>query len=929
MILLLALACGGGHRAATSDGGGPDAPLADGVTLSVAGGLLRVGVCTADVMRVSFSAGDASFLTRTTLATAPRRCEATPFTHASAAGVTTITTSRLTVRVDESTGAVTFLDAAGTVVLAEKARTVTAATVQGEATSSVRQEWVPNDGESLYGLGQHQQGLIDIKDVDLDLHQYNTEVFIPFLVSSAGYGVLWDNTSFTRFGDLTDAVPLPDTTGLYLPAATPSTTAGVEVGDVNPTAAAVGWTGSVTAPVSGDYTFRTYSSGAIQLSVDGAMVIDHWRQGWAPDEDLARVSLTAGQTVPVHLQWKSDLGVNIVRLLWKPPVADRTTSLWSQVADGIDYWFVYGPELDPVIAGYRRLTGQAPMMPLWAYGFWQSRDHYMNAQEILDVLDGYRARQAPIDNIVQDWQYWAADQWGSHAFETSRYPDPAGWIASIHDTYHARLMISVWPKFYPNTDNYQALAAMGFVYQPNITEGKIDFLNNPFTFYDAFNPGARQMYWDQINGKLFALGLDAWWMDATEPEIVEGPFSSAAVQIATNQTHMTPTFAGSGARVLNAFSLMNSQAIYEGQRAAAPNQRVFILTRNGFAGQQRYAATTWSGDVSSTWTAMRKQIPAGLSFSISGMPYWTLDSGGYAVPPQFTTTTPGSTTPTAADSEWRELNTRWFEYATFLPIMRVHGKAPDREIWQFGGDTSPAYQAMLKFDQLRYRLLPYIYALAAGVTQHAGTILRPLVMDFRGDATARTIGDQYLFGPAFLVNPVTTYNARTRSVYLPPAAGGWYDFWTGAHQAPDASGAGQTLAEAPAPFDAIPVYVRAGSIVPIGPALQYTAEKPADPITLYLYTGSDGAFTLYEDQGTTYDYEGGQFATIPLTWTEATRTLTIGARSGSFAGMPAQHTFQIIQVGPDKPVGFAPAPATEPTPDQTVVYSGAAVSVAL
>jgi alpha-D-xyloside xylohydrolase len=659
------------------------------------------------------------------------------------------------------------------------------------------------------------------------------------------------------------------------------------------------------------------------------MVIDHWRQGWAPDEDLARVSLTAGQTVPVHLQWKSDLGVNIVRLLWKPPVADRTTSLWSQVADGIDYWFVYGPELDPVIAGYRRLTGQAPMMPLWAYGFWQSRDHYMNAQEILDVLDGYRARQAPIDNIVQDWQYWAADQWGSHAFETSRYPDPAGWIASIHDTYHARLMISVWPKFYPNTDNYQALAAMGFVYQPNITEGKIDFLNNPFTFYDAFNPGARQMYWDQINGKLFALGLDAWWMDATEPEIVEGPFSSAAVQIATNQTHMTPTFAGSGARVLNAFSLMNSQAIYEGQRAAAPNQRVFILTRNGFAGQQRYAATTWSGDVSSTWTAMRKQIPAGLSFSISGMPYWTLDSGGYAVPPQFTTTTPGSTTPTAADSEWRELNTRWFEYATFLPIMRVHGKAPDREIWQFGGDTSPAYQAMLKFDQLRYRLLPYIYALAAGVTQHAGTILRPLVMDFRGDATARTIGDQYLFGPAFLVNPVTTYNARTRSVYLPPAAGGWYDFWTGAHQAPDASGAGQTLAEAPAPFDAIPVYVRAGSIVPIGPALQYTAEKPADPITLYLYTGSDGAFTLYEDQGTTYDYEGGQFATIPLTWTEATRTLTIGARSGSFAGMPAQHTFQIIQVGPDKPVGFAPAPATEPTPDQTVVYSGAAVSVAL
>jgi alpha-D-xyloside xylohydrolase len=394
-------------------------------------------------------------------------------------------------------------------------------------------------------------------------------------------------------------------------------------------------------------------------------------------------------------------------------------------------------------------------------------------------------------------------------------------------------MISVWPKFYTTTANYTALNNQGFVYKLNVTEGKKDFVGYVFTFYDAFNASARAMYWSQMNTLLFSKGVDAWWMDATEPEIVEGPFTSVAAQINMNQTHLHPTALGSGARVLNAYSVFNSQAVYEGQRAAAPNQRVFILTRNGWAGQQRYSSATWSGDITSTWTAMKKQIPAGQSFSVSGMPYWTLDSGGFAVPPRFATNPT-----TAATDEWRELNTRWFEYATFLPLMRVHGQAPVREIWQFGGDTSPAYAAMLKFDRLRYRLLPYVYSLAGAVTQRAGTILRPLVMDFRSDAAARDIVDQYMFGPAFLVAPVTTYKATTRSVYLPSTTGGWYLFWTGA------AAAGGATVNAPAPFDAMPVYVRAGSIVPLGPELQYTGEKPADPITLYIYAGADGSFTL-------------------------------------------------------------------------------------
>ena len=893
---------GVGTGGASSTGGG--------LSLSVVGGTLKIEVCADNVIRVAY-AKSTTFFTRASLTTAAKQCVPTSFTTTTAGNLTKLATDKLTVQVDTTTGQVTFLDPTGQTILAENTaggRTLTAATVNGEATTSVRQEWAPNANESLYGLGQHQHGLIDIKGTDLDLHQYNTEVFIPYLVSSNGYGILWDNTSFTRFGDLTDSVPLPGTTGLYA-------TTGV-AGDVSPaTGNTKDWSGTVTPTVTGDYTFRTYSSGTTQLTVNNQMVINHWRQNWLPNEDIAHVTLTAGQAVPVRLQWNGD-GMNIIRLLWKAPIANRTTSFWSQVADGTDYYFVYGPELDDVVAGYRLLTGKASMMPLWAYGFWQCREHYQSAQEITDVLQGYRSRNAPIDNIVQDWQYWVANQWGSHQFDLTRYPDPAGMINTIHTTYNAHFMISVWPKFYPTTANYTALNAKGYVYTPNITEGKKDFLGNNFTFYDAFNSGARTMYWSQMNTALFTIGVDAWWMDATEPEIVEGPFTSINSQVTTNQTHMNPTALGSGSRMLNAYALVNSQAVYEGQRAAAPNQRVFMLTRNGFAGMQRYAASTWSGDISSTWTAMKKQIPAGLGFAVSGMPYWTLDSGGFAVPTRFSVANP-----TAADTaEWQELNARWFEFATFLPLMRVHGQTPYREIWQFGGDTSTAYAAMLKFDKLRYRMLPYIYSLAGAVTQRSGTIMRPLVMDFRSDTTAREIGDQYMFGPAFLVAPVTTYQATTRSVYLPSTPGDWYLFWTGA-----AAAGGATVPAAPAPFDAMPVYVRAGSIVPLGPDLQYTSEKAADPITLYVYGGADGAFTLYEDQGTTYDYENSAFSQIALKWTDATKTLTIGARTGSFTGMLASRTFQVVRVAAGKAVGY---PSTA-TPDKTVTYTGAAVDVTL
>jgi len=586
------------------------------------------------------------------------------------------------------------------------------------------------------------------------------------------------------------------------------------------------------------------------------------------------------------------------------------TSLWSEVGDGVDYWFIYGPALDRVVAGYRQITGTAPMMPRWAFGLWQCRERYKTAAESVGVLDEYRKRGIPVDVIVQDWQYWRPTEWGSHIFDPARFPDPARWVADLHDR-HARVMISVWPKFYRGTANFKALDAAGALYKLNLVEGKQDWLKNVFTTYDAFSPSARALYWSQIRDALFTKGIDAWWMDVSELEAVEGPFPTPAAQVEAYQTHMNPTALGSGARVLNAYPLVHAQGVHEGLRAAAPDKRVLILTRSGFAGMQRYGAASWSGDISSTWTAMRKQLAAGLGFAISGMPYWTFDTGGFSVPDRFAHAPRGS----AALDEWRELNTRWFEFATFVPILRVHGQAPKREMWEFGGDDSPAYNAMLKFSRLRYRMLPYVYSLAAAVTREGGTIMRPLEMDF-GLGDYPHLDDQYMFGPALLISPVTAYKLRERDVFLPPTEGGWYDFWTGGHHPSPGR-------HAPAPLDQIPVHVRAGSIIPFGPELQYTDEKPADPITLFVYAGRDAAFKLYEDDGVSNGYERGAFATIPLRWDDASRTLTIGKRQGTFPGMLGRRTFQVVLVSAGRAVPFSFTPKA----DKTIAYSGEATTV--
>ena len=918
----------------------------DGLLVHVGDGLLKLEVCAADVVRVAY-ARDRSFFTRKSLAAAPKRCDGAKWDVTQEAGTATLATAKLRARVDLGTGRVSFLDASGAPILEEKegGRTVVPAIVMGENTQHVRQEWVSQADEALYGLGENQLGLFNLKGYDLDLWQHNGTLVIPFLVSSRGWGILWDNTSFTRFGDLRELAPIPADhlfdahgkrggfTGSYYSGADFKHLVGERVDRVIDIAlsskekkpnsliyaglpegdASVRWAGEVEADVTGDYTFQTFSNSGIKLWVDDRLVINHWRQGWLPWKEVAKVRLEGKRRHKLRLEWSKDQNMETVQLLWKPPAPAATspsTSLWSEVGDGVDYTFVYGPDLDKVVAGYRRITGQAPMIPRWALGLWQSRQRYETSKQSLDVVDGFRARGIPFDNIVQDWFYWKEDSWGSQAFDPARFPDPDKWVRDIH-ARHARVMISVWGKYYPGTKNFEAMRAQGFLYHLNLAEGLRDWVGDggyPYTFYDAFNPAAGKLFWSQMNAGIFNKHFDAWWLDAPEPDLLPTPTLDG------QRTHMNPTALGSGARMLNAYSLVNSRTVYEGQRSVAPDQRVFILTRSAFAGQQHYGAAVWSGDITSTWTALRAQIPAGLGLSVSGVPYWSMDIGGFSVPARFSVEHP-----TAADTEeWRELNVRWFQFGTFVPLLRVHGEAPKREMWELGGESSPAYQTQLKFDRLRYRLLPYIYSLAGGVTHDGGTIMRPLVMDFRGDAKTHDVSDEYMFGPAFLVSPVTTYKARSRSVYLPRAAG-WYDFWSGA------SAAGEKAIDVAAPYDSMPVHVRAGSIIPTGPEIQYTGEKPADPIVLWVYAGADGDFTLYDDDGLTYGYEKGASARIPLHWNDATQTLTIGKREGKYPGMPKERTFDVVVVSKAKPVGFSFTPKA----DKSVHYAGAAVDVKL
>jgi alpha-D-xyloside xylohydrolase len=562
------------------------------------------------------------------------------------------------------------------------------------------------------------------------------------------------------------------------------------------------------------------------------------------------------------------------------------TTYSSECGEMVDYYFFYGPSIDQVVAGYRTTTGAAPLFPKWAYGLFQSKDHYASQTEVLKVKDGYRNANIPVDVIVQDWNYWDPYSWGSHIMDPSRYPDPKAMLDTLH-TANIHTMISVWPEYQymanpPSTadqDNYKALDAIKALLSNN---------GSAYHFYDVFNAAARTLVYQQTYDKLLGkYGWDAIWADNTEPQ----DYPSGAIP----NMHAVTTSLGKGAFNINAYPLQHAKALYEGWRKVGPDtKRVYVLTRSAFAGSQRYAASEWSGDIDSAFATYAKQIPAGLNYALAGMPYWTTDIGGYFG------------TPT------EESFTRWFQFGAFCSTFRIHGQAT-KEL--YGTQWSATGKAnMLAFDTLHYRLMPYLYSLAWKVTSQNYTIMRHLIFDYQTDSKVFNIKDQFMYGPAFLVNPVTTAGATSRSVYLP--AGTWYDFWTGATQA----GGAQITADAP--LSKIPLYVRGGSIVPMGPKIQY-ASQSVDPLEIRVYKGADASFTLYEDEGDTYNYETGQHAEITFTWKDGTQQLTIGARSGSFTGMLKTRTFNVVWVGADHGSGID----VTATPDKAVSYDGSEVVV--
>ena len=740
---------------------------ANGILLKMERGTLRITACSDSVVRVTYAPGD-SIPDTPEYAITKKDWPETHWRLLTDEKSYKVSTPLISVTIAKNSGTILFADATGKKLFQDYDRSLTLVEVNGEKT--YHSEMFSNlwdSTEGFFGLGQHQAGVWNYHGETVDISEANTNISVPLVLSSNGYGIYWNNASRSRFNNR--------------------------------------------------FPHELYLS--------------------------------------------------------------------SEVADTVDYYFIYGPEFDNIVAAYREMTGQAPMFGKWAYGFWQCKNKYESQAEVLSVAHKYRELHIPVDNIVQDWFWWKIM---SDPEFNNNYPDPKGMIADLHQN-HFHVMFSFWPYFRPGSPVYDEMDRRGYFIDKMKVSG---FHPARQALYDAFNPAAREYYWKLIDKGLFSIGADAWWLDTDEPE-TEGREANI---LTTNKVAL-----GSGARYANLYPLMTTTAVYEGQRKASDQKRVFILSRSAFAGAQRNSITAWSGDVESNWLSFARQIPAGLNFSLSGIPYWTTDIGGFII---------GN----PDDPASRELFVRWFEYGTFCPIFRLHGTRTtnQNELWSYGAD---AQKILTSYDRLRYRLMPYIYSLAWMTTNEAYTPMRPLAMDYRTDTRALNIGDQFMFGPALLVNPVTEAGATTRRMYLPRVT--WYDFWTGRRVD------GGAMIDAVAPIERMPLFVRAGSIVPMGPDVEYASEKAAEPIEIRVYPGANGSFVLYEDEGDNYDYEKGAHATIRFDWDDAARKLTIGERVGSFPGMLEHRTFHIVYAAEDHGAGIELTKRA----DKVLEYSGKAVAI--
>ena len=889
-----------------------------------------------------------------------------------------ITTAAMRAVLNEATGQITFYDLKDHVLLNEVAqggKTFKPFTVPdreigvdiAKVPESQKHGWSwralfdSPDNEAFYGLGQHQSEELNMKGKNEDLFQYNTKVSVPFVISNKNYGILWDSYSYCRWGNPEDylqlnrAFKLYDKDGkegqltgtyvdkngqkivrgedsIYFEYAMPETSEicnKTDKGGIQNlpkgfalNGSKVVYEGYVEAPTNSFYQFILYYAGYMKIYIDGKLVVpERWRTAWNPNSFKFETPIRKGVKTPIRIEWQPDGDVSYCGLRVAAPRSEaekNQLSIWSEMSPDMDYYFIAGQNLDEVISGYRTLTGKASLYPKWTLGFWQSRERYKSSKDIEENLKKFRDLKIPVDNIVQDWNYWKLDSWGSHEFEAARYPNPQAMLDSVH-AMNGRFMISVWPKFYDTVKNYKELDSKGWMYHQAIKDDIHDWLGFRGSFYDAYDAGARKMFWRQMDENLYTkykFGIDAWWMDASEPNVRD------CTPMWYRKALSGPTALGTSTEYFNAYSIVNADAIYHGQRSVNPNQRVFLLTRSGFAGEQRYSTATWSGDIATRWEDMRAQMTAGLNYSMAGLPFWGMDQGGFCVENRYVAAQQefDKTGKENADlKEWRELQARWNQFGCFVPLYRAHGQWPLREVWNIAPADHPAYKTIVAYDKLRYRLMPYLYSMAGMVHFKDYTMMRGLVMDFNGDDNVYNIKDQWMFGPALMACPVGEYQKYSRNVYLPKQKG-WYDFYTGKHYA-----GGQTIV-ADAPFDKIPVFVPEGSILPVGPEMEWSDQKKAELIDLYVYAGKDGSYTLYEDEGTNYNYEKGKYAMIDFKYNDAQKTLTIGARKGSFDGMLQKRRFNVILVNAQNNQGVNLVKAPK---GKMVKYAGQAVTVKL
>ena len=725
---------------------------------------------------------------------------------------------KLKVDINLKSGKIAFETLSGTSLLSEKESGVkfTDFNDAGSKTYTVSQLFKLDADENIYGLGQQQRGKLSLRNEKINMVQGNTDDYVPFLVSTKGYGLFWDNYSPTTFED-------------------------------------------------------------------------------------------------------------------KP----ESASFKSEVGDCIDYYFMLGGNIDGSIACMRDLTGQAPMFPLWTFGFWQSKERYKSQSELVGVVQKHRELGVPLDGIIQDWQYWGSNYlWNAMDFLNPEFPNPKKMVEDIHNM-NAHVIISIWNSFGPQTKQYREMKPQGMLlkfgtwpqsgletWPPNME------YPSGVEPYDVYNPAARQIYWKYLKNGLFSLGIDGWWMDSSEPDHLD--FKPTDFDI--------KTYLGSFRKVRNAFPLMTVGGVADNQRATSSDKRVFILTRSAFAGQQRYGANTWSGDVNSSWQSLRNQIPAGLNFSMSAIPYWNTDIGGFFAGAYNKSWNDGSG---AKNPAFQELYVRWLQFGAFTPMMRSHGTDVPREIYNFGKKGEPIFDAIAKSINLRYSLLPYIYSAAWDITNNQSTMMRALVMDFN-DKKVVDMNNEYMFGKSILVAPIVNAQYTSETVvktdensgwnkddkkdekemavdftqqksskaYLPVGTS-WFDFWS--NQKYD-GGQEVTLTTT---IDKIPLFIKAGSIVPFGPNVQFATEKKWDNLEIRVYPGANAEFTLYEDENDNYNYEKGIYSTISFTWNDAKKSLTINDRKASFPGMLATRKFNILLISSGKKV------------EKTVTYSGKKVVVKL